>query len=258
MSNTHIFAEERQNKILSLLRVRNKILVSNLCEEFGVSSATIRNDLNQLEKSGLLKRTHGGAIPSMKIMEELTSSQKYKTNFDQKKRIAECAESFIENGDTIALDTGTTTYALACALANKQDLIVITADIRIAGLLEEFSGVSVVLAGGELRKGFSCTTGSITNNTLSSLKVDKIFLATNAIDSNGTLSTPDIEQAYVKKTMINMGKEIFLLCDSSKFGRQSFSRFGSISDIDYIITDTGFDPDILKDLDMNEITVITV
>ena len=153
MSNTHIFAEERQNKILSLLRVRNKILVSNLCEEFGVS---------------------------------------------------------------------------------------------------------VVLAGGELRKGFSCTTGSITNNTLSSLKVDKIFLATNAVDSNGTLSTPDIEQAYVKKTMINMGKEIFLLCDSSKFGRQSFSRFGSISDIDYIITDTVFDPDILKDLNMNEITVITV
>ena len=258
MSNTPIFAEERQNKILSLLRIKNKILVNDLCEEFGVSSATIRNDLNQLEKSGLLRRTHGGAIPSTKIMEELTSSQKDKTNFDQKKRLAEYAEGFIENGDTIALDTGTTTYALACALANKKNLTVITADIRIAALLEEFSGVSVVLAGGELRKGFSCTTGSITNKTLSSLKVDKIFLATNTVDSDGILFTPDIEQAYVKQTLISMGKEIFLLCDSSKFGRQSFSRFGSISDIDYIITDTGFDPDILKDLDMNEITVITV
>lgn len=258
MSNTPIFAEERQNKILSLLRIKNKILVNDLCKEFNVSSATIRNDLNQLEKSGLLKRTHGGAIPSMKIMEELTSSQKHKTNFDQKKRIAVCAESFIENGDTIALDTGTTTYALACLLAHKQNLTVITADIRIATLLEEFDGVSVVLAGGELRKGFSCTTGSITNKILSSLKVDKIFLATNTVDNNGVLSTPDIEQAYVKNTLINMGKEIFLLCDSSKFGRQSFSQFGSLKDIDHIITDTDFDPELLAAADLSNINIFTV
>lgn len=258
MPATPIFAEERQNKILSLLRVRNKLLVNDLCEEFSVSPATIRNDLNQLEKRGLLKRTHGGAIPCTKIMNEPTSSQKSQTNAEQKQRIAALAATFVENGDTIAIDTGTTTLAFARMLSGKHNVTVITTDIRIATTLEDFIGISVVLAGGELRKGFSCTMGAITNTVLSSFKVDKLFAATNAVDPAGTLCTPAIEQAQVKQTLLQMAKESFLLCDSTKFGRQSFAKFGTIEEIDTVITDAGIDKDVLAQMQSKDINVLTV
>lgn len=258
MSITPVFAEERQNKILSLLKVKNKLLVNDLCEEFNVSPATIRNDLNQLEKSGLLKRTHGGAMLCMKIMTEPTLSQKNNSNSEQKQRIAEYAARFVENGDTIAIDTGTTTYSFAQLLSNKHNLTVITTDIHIATLLEDFMGVSVVLAGGKLRKGFSCTTGAITNSLLASFNVDKLFLATNAVSYAGSLCTPDIEQAQVKKSLIKMGKEVFLLCDSSKFDRQSFVEFGTLDEVDNIITDSNLPPEILSRIQSKNINIATV
>ena len=258
MSITPVFAEERQNKILSLLKVKNKLLVNDLCKEFNVSPATIRNDLNQLEKSGLLKRTHGGTMLCMKIMTEPTLSQKNNSNSEQKQRIAEYAAQFVENGDTIAIDTGTTTYSFAQLLSNKHNLTVITTDIHIATLLEDFLGVSVVLAGGKLRKGFSCTTGAITNSLLASFNVDKLFLATNAVSPSGSLCTPDIEQAQVKKSLIKMGKEVFLLCDSSKFDRQSFVEFGTLDEVDNIITDSNLSPEIFNRLQSKNISIATV
>ena len=149
-----IFAEERQEKILSMLMISNKLLVNDLCNEFSVSPATIRNDLNLLEKKGLLKRTYGGAISCSKIGFELTSDQKEHAYSKQKHRIAEYAINLIENGDIIALDSGTTTYCLAELFTKKNNITVVTTDTRISNLLENYSGVSVILAGGLIRKGF--------------------------------------------------------------------------------------------------------
>lgn len=258
MATEMIFAEERQNKILSMLKVHNKLLVNELCEEFCVSSATIRNDLNQLEKKGLLKRTHGGAISCSKACFEPTSSQKARTNSEKKQRIAEYAVNLIENGDTLAIDTGTTTYYLAELISIKSNITVITTDINIANLLEGFSGVTVILAGGMLRKGFSCTTGAITNNILELFNVDKVFIATNAVTPSGDICTPDIEQAKVKQSLIAMGKQTFLLCDSSKFGTHSFARFGSLNDIDTVITDNELDIDIQQHIKETGVSIITV
>lgn len=258
MATELIFAEERQNKILSMLKIRNKLLVNELCEEFSVSSATIRNDLNQLEKKGLLKRTHGGAISCSKASFEPTSSQKAQTNSEKKRQIAEYAVNLIENGDTLAIDTGTTTYYLAELLSLKSNITVITTDINIANLLESFPNVTVILAGGMLRRGFSCTTGSITNMILESFNVDKVFLATNAVTPSGDICTPDIEQAKVKQSLISIGKQTFLLCDSSKFGTHSFARFGSIRDIDTVITDSDLDENIQLRIKEQGINLITV
>lgn len=258
MATELFFAEERQNKIISMLKVHNKLLVNELCEHFSVSPATIRNDLNQLEKMGLLKRTHGGAISCSKAGFEPTSNQKARTNSEQKQRIAEYAVGFIENGDTVAIDTGTTTYCLAELLSGKNNVTVVTTDTRIANLLEGYPGISVILAGGMLRKGFSCTTGAITNAVLSSFNVDKVFMATNAVTPSGDICTPDIEQSKVKQSLIKMGRQIFLLCDSSKFGTHSFSRFGSMSDIDTVITDNSLDPTILQRIRNQGVNIVTV
>lgn len=258
MSTEPIFAEERHRRILSMLKVRSKLFVNELCEIFSVTPATIRNDLNQLERRGLLKRTHGGAISCSKTGFEQTSVQKNHVNADQKRRIAEYAASLIENGDTIALDTGTTTYCLAELLADKTDLTVITTDIRIANLLESYPLTAVILAGGALRKGFSCTTGAITNNVLSSLYADKVFMATNAVNPAGALCTPNIEQARVKQSLLAMGKQSFLLSDSSKFGAHSFARFGSVGDMDTVITDSELDSQISEKLRRQSINLILV
>lgn len=248
MSNEPIFAEERQNKIISMLKIKNKLLVNELCDTFSVSPATIRNDLNSLEKRGLLKRTHGGAISGGKAGFEPTSVQKAEKNRSQKEIIAKAAAALVENGDTIALDSGTTAMRLAEQLSGKQGITIITTDIRIAKLLEDFSGVSVILAGGTLRKGFSCTTGSITNSVLKSLNVDKAFIAANAVNPRGQLCTPDIEQAEIKKNLIAMAAQTILICDSSKFGAYSFAKFGNLSDIDTVITDGEIDESVLKNL----------
>lgn len=249
MAPEPIFMEERQNKILSMLQSQNKLLVNELCDYFSVSPATIRNDLNQLEQLGLLKRTHGGAIScDVKTGFEQTSIQKSNTNADKKQRIAAYATQFIEDGDIIAIDTGTTTYCLAKMLTDKTDLTVVTNDLQIANLLENFSGITVILAGGILRKGFSCTIGTITNTILSSMNVDKVFFSTNAVDPKGNLCTPDLEQAKTKETLIAMGRKSFLLCDSSKFSSYSFARFGSLKDINTIITDEEIDEDVLCQL----------
>ncbi len=246
MENEPIFAEERQNKIISMLKLHNKLLVNDLCEMFGVSPATIRNDLNQLEKRGQLKRTHGGAIPITKAGFEPTSIQKDDTNRSQKEKIAALAAGFIENGDTIAIDTGTTALKLAEQLADKQNVKVVTTDIRIACLLENYDGVNVVLVGGTVRKGFSCTVGSATTDVLNRLCVDKAFVATNSVTPSGELCTPDIEQASVKRKLIEMATQVILICDSTKFGTQSFAKFGTMEDVDIIVTDDSIDEKILE------------
>lgn len=258
MATELIFAEERQNKILSLLREDKKLLVNDLCEQFSVSPATIRNDLNQLEKRGLLKRTHGGAIPCSKAGFEPTSTQKASTNAKQKQRIAEYAASLIEDGDTVAIDTGTTTYYLAEMLLGKSNVTVVTTDTKIANLLENYEGISVILAGGMLRKGFSCTTGSITNTVLASLNVDKVFIATNAVTPSGDICTPDIEQAKVKESLLKMGNQTYLICDSSKFGTHSFARFGTIDEIHTVITDSKIEESMLFYLRERGLEVVTV
>jgi DeoR family fructose operon transcriptional repressor len=234
-----LFAEERKRLILDLLKEKSKILVPDLCEEFGVSPATIRNDLRELENAGLLKRTHGGAINISKTSFELTSYQKKVTNLEEKKAIASLAINYVDDGDTIALDTGTTTLELAKLLSTKKHITVVLNDIEIASYLENEPNVDVILIGGSLRKGFHCTVGPIAIRSLKGLYVDKVFLATNGISVKSGLTTPNVEQAEVKTAMLNMASEKIVLCDSSKIGNNSFVQVTPISGVDRVITDEG-------------------
>lgn len=183
MANEPLFAEERHNRILQMLRKQKKLLVTDLCEVFGVSPATIRNDLNDLEKRGLLKRTHGGAIAAPRSILSRPPSKRTSPTASAKLPIGQAAADMVEDGDTIAVDTGTTTYYFAKALADKNKVTVVTSDLTIAKTLEDFPGIAVIIAGGQVRKGFSCTVGALANSMLQGLAVDKAFLAT-------TRSTP--------------------------------------------------------------------
>jgi DeoR family fructose operon transcriptional repressor len=253
-----LFVEERKNKILELLKENSKLLVPDLCEYFKVSPATIRNDLRDLENAGLLKRTHGGAISTSKASFELDSYQKKVKNLAEKKAIAKAAAQLVEDGDTIAVDTGTTTLEFARLLTNKKGITVVLNDLAIAIYLEEHSEANIILIGGAIRRNFHCTVGPIAVRALSGLSVDKAFMATNGITINKGLTTPDINQAEVKRAMIDMASEIIVLCDSSKIGNNGFAQVLPISGVHRLITDAAIDERELKDFESLGITVDVV
>lgn len=234
-----LFAVERREQILRLLEERSKILVPDLCEYFNVSPATIRGDLRDLEGGGKIKRTHGGAIPVGKAAFEPVSKTKEVEHIDEKRRIAVQAAKMIDAGDTIALDTGTTTLELAKCLVNKENITVVTTDIEIARFLENNSGVNIILIGGTLRRRFHCTTGPMTVAAMSNLNVDKAFMASNAFSLEKGFTTPAFEHVEVKKAMMSIAAKIIMLVDSSKVGRISFIKFADIHDIDHLVIDSG-------------------
>lgn len=234
-----LFVEERKMKILEFIEEHRKATVVELCQQFKVSSATIRNDLRDLETAGLLIRTHGGAMVKTKTGLEPDMSLRKVQNLDEKRRIAAAALRLVEDGDTIILDTGTTTCELARLLGEKRNLTVVTNDLPIALLLEEFEEVRVVLVGGMVRKKFHCTVASSFSgmNALSGLAVDKAFMAANGFSLEKGASTPDMNHSETKKLMISIAARVILLFDSSKMGRNSFAIFAPLDRIDVVVTD---------------------
>jgi DeoR family fructose operon transcriptional repressor len=235
-----LFVEERKLKILEFIEEHRKATVIELCKEFKVSSATIRNDLRDLETAGLLIRTHGGAMVKTKTGLEPDMSLRKVQNLEEKRRIAVAALHLVEDGDTIILDTGTTTFELARLLGEKQDLTVVTNDLPIALLLEDFDSIRVVLVGGMVRKKFHCTVASSFSgmNALSDLAVDKAFMAANGFSLEKGASTPDINHSETKKLMISIAARVILLFDSSKLGHNSFAIFAPLDRIDVVVTNS--------------------
>ena len=239
LAGAGLFVEERQAKILEYIEEHRKATVAQLCLHFGVSSATIRNDLRDLEQGRLIIRTHGGALVRSKTGQELDTSQKLVQNLEAKRKIAQAALRQIEDGDTIILDTGTTTIEVARLLERKRNVTVVTNDLEIARLLEANDSLQVVVMGGVLRKGFHCTVafGTSEKEALQGLSVDKAFMGVNSFTLKRGASTPDIRHAETKRSMIAIATNVILLCDGSKFGRTSFVQFAKAGEIDMIITD---------------------
>jgi len=239
MREAVLFVEERKMKILERIKAQRKATVAELCDRFGVSSATIRNDLRDLEATGLLIRTHGGAMVKSKTGLEQGTTERGIQHLAEKRRIAEAALRLIEDGDTITLDTGTTTLELARLLCQKRDLTVVTNDLPIALALEEYDTVRVLFMGGIVRRNYHCTViyGSTGRDSLAGLSVDKAFMALNSFSLEKGASTPDINHAETKKLMMSIAAKVIFLFDSSKLGRTSFALFAPLESIDTIVTD---------------------
>lgn len=232
-----LFAEERKQSILKLLEENSKMTVQDLRDFFEVSAATIRNDLRELANAGLLTRTHGGALSNVKTGFELNSYQKGVKNLSLKQAIAKKALEYVEDGDTIAIDTGTTILEFAKLLSSKKRLTIIVNDIEIARCLEDETDAVVIFVGGHIRRNFHCTIGPVAVKSLSGLNVDKAFIATNGLTVKNGLTTPDINQAEIKRTMIDIAAEVNVLCDGSKIGSTAFAQISPIERINRIVTD---------------------
>lgn len=234
-----LFPEERKQKILDLIEKNEKVTVLELSNLLNVSGSTIRTYLRQLERAGLLRRTHGGAMANSKASYELAPEDKQVKYLEEKRAIAKTALSYIEDGDTIILDTGTTNFELVNLLKSKKNLTILTNDILIANRLENYNDINVIMIGGILKKRFHCTTGNLGLNMIENMVVDKAFMATNSLSMRRGASTPDITLAEIKRSMVSISDKVIMLCDSSKLGRNSFISFADIEDINTLITDSG-------------------
>ncbi|WP_373229351.1 DeoR/GlpR family DNA-binding transcription regulator [Cohnella sp.] len=248
-----MYEVERKSKILEIIKENQRVDVQALNKILQVSESTIRRDLKELEGSNLLKRTHGGAVALHNVGFEPTFSEKEISNSELKKAIAEKAIELIVEGDVILLDSGTTMLYLAKELKRFRKLTVVTNAITIAQELQAYEGIDVIMLGGSLRKGILSLVGPFAEQILSLIHVDKAFIATNGIDVEAGLSTPNVDEANIKRKMIASAKKTILLADSSKIGIINLVKFAILSDIDLFITDNGIEDSCVSEFIMNGI-----
>ena len=249
-----LFAEERKKKLVDYINEKRRVTVPELCSTFSVSGATMRNDLRELDESGLITRTHGGAIRKTRTGHEPVMDQRSDKNIDAKRKIAEAALEEIEDGDTIILDTGTTVKELAKILDRRKNLTVVTNDIMVAADLEPFPSCEVLVIGGLLRKGFHCTVGYGMFSNIGSLSVDKAFLGANSFSARKGASTPDLSQSEIKRQMMEIAAKVIILIDQSKLETDSFMNFASPSQVDLLVTDS-ISPELKRSYEENDIAV---
>ncbi len=248
----------RRAQILDLLDAHGRISVTALSSRFSVSEVTIRNDLGRLEQKGLLIRTRGGALKHDRVGIDYTLNEKQKQRFAEKQRIGKKASEYINDGDTIILDSGTTTMEIAKNLDNFSELTVITNALNIAGYLSNLKNIKVIMPGGFLRQNSLSLVGSPTEQILRNFYVDKLFMGVDGIDCNHGLFTPNVEEAHINQVMIDISHEVFVVTDSSKFLRRSFAFIAPISHINAIITDSDIPSEPKRQLAEFNIDVILV
>ncbi|UUZ85072.1 DeoR/GlpR family DNA-binding transcription regulator [Paenibacillus sp. P26] len=232
-----MFEEERKAKIMERLSIHSRVDVQELIRVLGVSESTVRRDLKELEEAKPLKRTHGGAVSLSSVNFEPSFTEKEIRFQEEKKAIAKKAAEFIRDGDTILLDSGTTTQCLVRELKAFNRLTVVTNSVNFAYELQNHSGIELMLLGGTLRKGVLSLVGPFTDHCLGMIHVDKAFVAANGISVKQGLTTPNFDEAQVKRHMIGSAKTVFLLADHSKVDEVSFASFGRLQDIHVFITD---------------------
>lgn len=240
-----IFAEERRRQIVSLVNAKRKIVIPELCSRFGVSASTVRNDLRDLQDEGLITRTHGGAITNSKSGFEPLPLDKETHMAEAKRAIGRRAAELVEDGDIIAVGTGTTTFELARCLDPAKEVTVILNDIYIAAYLERMEKCRIMLLGGTVRKNFHYTQMPPGGDYLSGVNIDKAFISCNGVDVRRGVTTPDPALAHDIRQIIRAASEVYVLSDSSKFGAVTFSRITGVADITAVITDRGVGEDDL-------------
>lgn len=220
--------------------------VIDLAKLFKVSEVTIRQDLEKLEADDLIIREHGGAFLSS-IENQVSSLSLANTdNMDKKMLIGKKAAELIDNGDTIILDSGSTTTEVAKNLIGRKHLTVITNALNIAILLGSQPGIEVMMTGGEFKPPTLSLTGQKGADFLADIHVDKLFLATAGISLKAGLTYPSISDLVVKKAMIDASDIVYLVADSTKIGKSSFASLGALSLINYIITDPSISEEAKK------------
>lgn len=251
-----MYAEERQAEILQAARTDGRVDVTGLAETFAVTAETIRRDLTILERAGMLRRVHGGAIPVERIGFEPALAARDTVLTAEKERIAKVALAEVPADGAIILDAGTTTARLAQALPVDRELTVVVNSPAIAAILGPRPNLNVLVLGGRVRGKTLATVDDWALRPLADLYVDVAFMGTNGCSVERGLTTPDPAEAAVKRAMIAAARRAVLLADHTKIGNDYLARFGSLSDLDLLITDDGLNDELVMDVEAEGVRVV--
>jgi DeoR family transcriptional regulator of aga operon len=236
-SGTQMLIAERRQHILGLVQQHGRVLVDDLSQTLGISRITIRKDLDDLQRRGVLQRTHGGALlPQAGTLFDPSLKEKESQRSEEKLRIAAAAVELVKEGQCVLLDSGTTTTAIARALKKFSRLTVITNAVNIAAELSS-TDFEVIMTGGSLRKNSFSLVGPLAEEMLHEMHADILFLGVDGFDLEMGLTTPNMMESRVNRAMVKASTTVVTVCDSTKFNRRSLSKIVDPSAIHHVITD---------------------
>lgn len=239
--------QTRQSKIIELLDNQGLVTVSDLGAHFGVSEMTIRRDLLELEVMGLVRRVHGGATRSLGRAYEPPFRQRQASSSGSKMAIAHAAAAMILEGDAIGLDVGSTVLEMVPAFVPVDNLTVVTSSLRVATRVAEMHAlehsIRLIVTGGVTRADELSLIGQTAINTYRGIRLDKAFISVGGISVENGATEFNLEDAEVKRAMIQSSNEIIVLADSSKFDQTGFAHVVDLPQITTLITDSGLDPE---------------
>jgi DeoR family transcriptional regulator, aga operon transcriptional repressor len=245
-------ARIRRDRMLALVREQEFLRVSELADRFDVSEVTVRADLDALEQRNQLRRVRGGAVPRPAAPPERRFEEAEVAAAAQKRAIGRAAAELIENGDTIILDVGTTTTAVAHALADRPDVAdvtVFTSSLTIALALERAeSRVTVVVTGGTLRSKQHSLVEPLASLVFRTINARKAFIGCNGVDIDGGVTNVNLPETEIKRLVLDASQQRIVCADSSKLGQVALAKVCSLADTDLLITDDRADPDLLAAL----------
>ncbi|MBM4143499.1 MAG: DeoR/GlpR transcriptional regulator [Lentisphaerae bacterium] len=249
-------AAGRQERVRGVLRERGVVSVEELRARLGVSGATVRRDLEALNRRGQVRRVHGGAVCVEGRLDEPLFDDKTAIAAREKQRIAEAALKLVKQGDSVFLDGGSTVLALARLLTGYSGLTAVTNSLRVAAL---FAGVGprVIMAGGELRRLSQTFVGALSRPLLEQLRFDTAFMGTIGLTAADGMTTTDAREALTKETVMANARRVVLLADGSKIGAVSFVKVGALDKVDVLITDSGADRGEVARLRKKGVKVVT-
>jgi DeoR family transcriptional regulator of aga operon/DeoR family myo-inositol catabolism operon transcriptional repressor len=249
---------QRRNKIKERLFKERSVKVSDLVQEFNVSEETIRRDLNQLEREGLIKKNYGGAI----LIEEIDNmaippvQQRTLQHFEEKDAIGRKAAELVQSNQIIILDAGSTTWCMARYLKNIPDLMVVTNGINVAEECSHNEQASIFLLGGKLIRKSMSIVGPQAELELQKYNAHYVFMGTSGVSERKGFTSSDIYEAEMKRAMVAAGQKVVVLADHSKFQRQGLVSFSSFQDVDIVITSDRTDPRMVKEIQDAGVQVI--
>lgn len=257
-----LLVEERRRLIVELVEQQGRATVEELAVRFKTSPVTIRADLEALARNAAIVRSHGGAVPAPATVHAIDTplSIKETRRHAQKRRIGQAAAKLVKDGETIILDSGSTTIEIARALRQRKwsELTVITNELHIALELGAIPSIRVMMLGGLLRASSHSLVGPGAEQMLAQLSADRLFLGVDGIDPEVGVTTPDPQEATLNALMIRVSRETVGVFDASKFGQRSLSVIAPMSALNVVITEAGADEKYVQALNDDGVRLILV
>ncbi len=239
-----MMVEERRTQILQIVRSEGRAKVNDLVRRFNTSAVTIRSDLNELHQRGVIQRSHGGAVIQETVFRESPVQERVKDRSNEKQRIGAMAATLVQEGDTIILDSGTTTLEIARHLQSFRHLQVITNGLNIAVELLGSRTIQTIIMGGSVRNDSASVVGRATEDMLEQFSADKLFLCGAGCDPDFGVSGTNLDETMANRAMLRAAREIIVVADSSKFSKRSMSLIASFSEVDMVISDAEMIPEM--------------